>query len=247
MPTLSMVTVVYLSSSMYSSSWLMGSGSWNPVNSSSSLSSSSSSSSEESALPLRSRSPFACLTRRSTSSTCFARSIFRCSRSYISSLVSPLIKLQFPFPVHLSLNFLRVSGNSVLTYLPPKSQLLLLLALCILLLSELYACNLALVKACEVFFASGGVKRYVLRGRHSDFALLGGRRHGEVELRGGELCSWTSKLWEWGRWLGRKRLRSLGDSRKLLQGSERSGKWEGFADKTLCFWKKFQSARVSIV
>lgn len=81
MPTLSMVTVVYLSSSTYSSSWFIGSGSWKPVNSSSS--SSSSSLADVSPASLRSRSPLACLTSRFTSSTCLSRSILRCSRSWI--------------------------------------------------------------------------------------------------------------------------------------------------------------------
>jgi len=79
-PTLSMVTVVYLSSSTYSSSWLMGSGSWKPVNSSS-----SSSSPDVSPAMMSSRSPFACLTSRFTSSTCFSRSTLRCSRSCSST------------------------------------------------------------------------------------------------------------------------------------------------------------------
>jgi hypothetical protein len=80
MSTDSMVTVVYLSSSMYSSSWLMGSGSWKPVNSSSSSSAPDASESAE-VSPRPMISPFACLTRRLTSSTCCSRSALRCWRS----------------------------------------------------------------------------------------------------------------------------------------------------------------------
>ncbi len=77
MPTVSIMTVVYLSSSTYSSSWLIGSGSGNPVNSSSASSSSSSLDLDASLI-----SPFACLTNRFTSLTCFSRSSFRCCRNY---------------------------------------------------------------------------------------------------------------------------------------------------------------------
>jgi hypothetical protein len=57
------------------------------------------------------------------------------------------------------------------TYLAPKPQLLLLLALCILLLRVFYARELALVEACEVFFARRWVEVDFFRGCIARLAL----------------------------------------------------------------------------
>jgi hypothetical protein len=65
----------------------------------------------------------------------------------------------------------------LMTYLPSKSQLLLFLSLCYFICCELLARDFALVEACEVFFARGGVEFNFLRRRDVDLALLGGRSH----------------------------------------------------------------------
>jgi hypothetical protein len=63
------------------------------------------------------------------------------------------------------------------TYLPPKSQLLLLLLLCDFIGCELLARDFALVEACEVFFARGRIEFDFLGHGDVNFALLSGWSH----------------------------------------------------------------------
>ena len=77
------------------------------------------------------------------------------------------------FSIHISRSLL----GETLTYLPPKPQFLLLLALRIFFLGVLLARDFAPVEAGEVFFAGGGVEVDFLGGGDGDFALFGGRRH----------------------------------------------------------------------